>query len=147
MGGWTELAKPWKHRLYHITSQKLNWSHRWNEFFLRKMQFTKLTSEDIESLNRPISSRRNRESLQTYPFLPPKITKEQLLLWKKFIPSGKESACQEETQVRSLGQEDPLKKVKTTHASILAWEIQWTTWRVEEGTGHTPLHFSSSSWT
>ena len=94
MGGWTELAKPWKHRLYHITSQKLNWSHRWNEFFLRKMQFTKLTSEDIESLNRPISSRRNRESLQTYPFLPPKITKEQLLLWKKFIPSGKESACQ-----------------------------------------------------
>ena len=31
-----------------------------------------------------------------------------------------------ETQVRSLGLEDPLKKGKATHCSILAWEIPWT---------------------
>ena len=31
-----------------------------------------------------------------------------------------------ETQVQSLGQEDPLKKEMATHFSILAWEIQWT---------------------
>ena len=31
-----------------------------------------------------------------------------------------------ETQVQSLGQEDPLKKKQATHSSILAWEIQWT---------------------
>ena len=30
-----------------------------------------------------------------------------------------------ETQVRSLGQEDPLKKEMATHFSILAWKIPW----------------------
>ena len=28
--------------------------------------------------------------------------------------------------VRSLGQEDPLKKGMATHSSILAWRIPWT---------------------
>ena len=32
----------------------------------------------------------------------------------------------QETQVRSLGQEEPLEKETATHASILAWEISWT---------------------
>ena len=31
-----------------------------------------------------------------------------------------------ETQVRSLGWEDPLEKGKATHSSILAWRITWT---------------------
>ena len=31
-----------------------------------------------------------------------------------------------ETQVLSLGQEDPLEKEMTTHPSMLAWEIKWT---------------------
>ena len=30
----------------------------------------------------------------------------------------------QETKVRSLGQEDPLKKGMATHSSILAWRIQ-----------------------
>ena len=32
----------------------------------------------------------------------------------------------EETQVRPLGQEDPLEKEMATHWSILTWEIPWT---------------------
>ena len=32
----------------------------------------------------------------------------------------------QETQVRSLGLEDPLEKGMTTHSSILAWRISWT---------------------
>ena len=32
----------------------------------------------------------------------------------------------QDTQVRSLGQEDPLEKEMTTYSSILAWEIPWT---------------------
>ena len=32
----------------------------------------------------------------------------------------------EEMQVRSLGQEDPLKEGMATHSSILAWRIPWT---------------------
>ena len=31
-----------------------------------------------------------------------------------------------ETQVRSLGQEDPLEKEMATHSSFLAWKIPWT---------------------
>ena len=40
--------------------------------------------------------------------------------------SGKEYACMQETQVQSLGQEDPLEEEMATHSSILAWEIPWT---------------------
>ena len=32
----------------------------------------------------------------------------------------------QETKVRSLGQEDSLVEVMTTHSSILAWRIPWT---------------------
>ena len=31
-----------------------------------------------------------------------------------------------ETQVRFLGQEDPLEKGMATHSSILAWKTPWT---------------------
>ena len=39
----------------------------------------------------------------------------------------------QETQVQSLGQEDPLQKGKATDSSILAWRISWT-----EGPGGLP---------
>ena len=32
----------------------------------------------------------------------------------------------QETQVLSLGQEDPLEKGISTHSSVLAWKIPWT---------------------
>ena len=32
----------------------------------------------------------------------------------------------QETQVQSLGQEDPLEKEIATHSSILVWRIPWT---------------------
>ena len=32
----------------------------------------------------------------------------------------------QETQVQSLGQEDPLEKGVATHSSILAWSVPWT---------------------
>ena len=72
----------------------------------------------------------------------PKYTSECDLIWKK-----KKSHCRcnelgwghirvaqmvknlpvmQETQVQSLGQEDPLEKRMATHCSILAWEIPWT---------------------
>ena len=37
----------------------------------------------------------------------------------------------QETQVQSLGREDPLEKGIATHSSILAWKIPWT----EESSG------------
>ena len=34
--------------------------------------------------------------------------------------------AKQETQVQSLGQEDPLEKEMATHSSTLAWKIPWT---------------------
>ena len=31
----------------------------------------------------------------------------------------------QETQIQSLGQENPLEKEMATHSSILAWKIPW----------------------
>ena len=39
---------------------------------------------------------------------------------------GKASASYEETQVQSLGQEDPLEKEMATRSSTLAWNSPWT---------------------
>ena len=52
--------------------------------------------------------------------IPKKVRKE---LGMDQIWRCKESACQRrETQVQSLGWEDPLKEDMATHSSILAWE-------------------------
>ena len=37
----------------------------------------------------------------------------------------------QETQVRSLGREDPLEEGMATHSSIAAWRIPWTEGRGE----------------
>ena len=37
----------------------------------------------------------------------------------------KKTPAMQETQVRSLGGEDPLEKEVATHSSILAWGIPW----------------------
>ena len=47
-------------------------------------------------------------------------TASQVALTVKNLPA------MQETQVRSLGWEDPLEKGMATHSSILAWEIPWT---------------------
>ena len=39
--------------------------------------------------------------------------------WLRRLPAVRE------TQVRSLGQEDPLEKAMATHSSALAWRIPW----------------------
>ena len=44
-------------------------------------------------------------------------------------PAVKNLPTVQETQVPSLGQEDPLEKEMANHSSILAWKIPWT----EEG--------------
>ena len=60
---------------------------------------------------------------------------QSLFIWKQISypfsgASDEEPTCQcrshKETWVRSLGEEDSLKKEMVTHSSILAWEIPWT---------------------
>ena len=43
-----------------------------------------------------------------------------------WLSSKKSRLSIQETQVRSLGWEDPLEKEMATHSSILAWKIPWT---------------------
>ena len=42
------------------------------------------------------------------------------------VQTVKNLAAMQESQVQSLGQEDPLEKGMATHSSILAWRIPWT---------------------
>ena len=46
--------------------------------------------------------------------------KPLLAQWVKNLPKT------QETQVRSLGWEDPLEKEMANHSIILAWKIPWT---------------------
>ena len=47
----------------------------------------------------------------------------------------KNPPAMQETQVRSLGWEEPLEKEMATHSGILAWKIPWT----EEPGGLQPM--------
>ena len=38
----------------------------------------------------------------------------------------KDLLAMQKTQVRSLGQEEPLEKEMATHSSVLAWRLLWT---------------------
>ena len=57
----------------------------------------------------------------------------------RFPGGSKNRPSIRETQVRSLGQEDPLEKELATHSSILAWRIPWTEWAI--------IHGVTKSWT
>ena len=56
--------------------------------------------------------------------------------------TGVKNLPMQETQVQSLGQEDPLEKEMATHTSMLAWEISWT-----EDPGGLQSMGSQKSWT
>ena len=53
--------------------------------------------------------------------------KSTVLILKDFpiAQTVKNLPAMQETQVQSLGREDPLQKGMATHSSILAWEIPW----------------------
>ena len=51
------------------------------------------------------------------------------LITRLDFPGGsvvKNLPAMQETQVQSLGWEDPLEEEMATHSSILAWRISWT---------------------
>ena len=47
-------------------------------------------------------------------------------MWLSRILSRQPMRPGQETQVQSLGQEDPLEEEMTTHSRILSWRISWT---------------------
>ena len=63
---------------------------------------------------RALTQSRNRNLLETHQ------RASLVTQWVKNLPA------MQETQVRSLGREDPLEKGMATHSRILAWKIPWT---------------------
>ena len=57
----------------------------------------------------------------------------------KYLPT------MQETQVRSLGWQDPLEKGMATHSSILAWRITWE-FRTEKPGRFQPRGWQSQTW-
>ena len=50
-----------------------------------------------------------------------------VIIWALLVTqSVKNLPVVQGTQVRSLGQEDPLEKEMATHSNIFAWENPWT---------------------
>ena len=63
----------------------------------------------------------SKETLDSKPLQTPLWRRASLVAWMvKNLPT------MWQTQVRSLGQEDPLEKGTATHSSILAWRIPRT---------------------
>ena len=57
----------------------------------------------------------------TYPIIGEPIGQQGVSLEAQMV----ENLPAMQTQIRSLGQEDPLEKGKSTCSSILAWRIPW----------------------
>ena len=49
----------------------------------------------------------------------------------------------QETQVRSLGWEDPLEKEMAIHSSTLAWKVPWTEEPGRDTTERLQFHFQN----
>ena len=49
-----------------------------------------------------------------------------IFLTQELAQTVKRLPAMQETQVRFLGQEDPLEKEMAIHSSTLAWKIPWT---------------------
>ena len=50
-----------------------------------------------------------------------------MLLWAPLVAKlVRNLPAMQETQIQSLGWEDPLEKEMATHSSVLAWGIPWT---------------------
>ena len=64
------------------------------------------------------------------------------MLMSMVFPDNSSSIESSETQVPSLGQEDPLEEEMATHSSILAGKIPWT-----EEPGRLQSTESQKSWT
>ena len=55
------------------------------------------------------------------------IVVENYITWTSLVAQMvKHLPTMRETQIRSLGWEDPLEKEMATHSSTLAWIIPWT---------------------
>ena len=59
-------------------------------------------------------------------FLNCNFQRNRQLLLSLVAQVGKNPPAMCETQVGSLGREDPLEKRTATHSSVLAWRIPWT---------------------
>ena len=66
-----------------------------------------------------------------------------MLFWASLVAQMvKNQPAMQKTQLRSLGQEDPLEKEMAIHSRILAWRIP-----MDRGAWWTVVHGVTQSWT
>ena len=92
---------------------------------LNNMFPSRKTNSRAEQMSKMDLDEVGQESHRVRSYLPPQylcIQREASLVAQrvKCLPAMRE------TQVQSLGQEDPLEKEMATHSSTLAWKIPWT---------------------
>ena len=69
------------------------------------------------------------------------------LIWASQVAQlVKNLPAMQETQIQSLGQEDPLEKEMATQANIPAWRIQWILQRQGSRAGSIPWGHRSPTW-
>ena len=108
--------------LAYITSPIHNWVLflLWLHLFILSGVISPLISSSLLGAYRP------EEFLFQYPIFLPFHTVHGVLRASLVAQRLKHLTPVQETQVRSLGREDPLEKEMATHSSILAWRIPWT---------------------
>ena len=74
----------------------------------------------------------------------PKLVEIQLQLDFPVTQMEKNLPAMQETQVQSLGWEDPLEKGMATHSCVLAWRIPWTK---DKTAGRSPWGYKESDTT
>ena len=75
-----------------------------------------------------VSTPMRKEQIYAFSELGSKVLERCFGGYKYFCggSDGKESACNVETQVQSLGRQDSLEKEMASYSSILSWRIPWT---------------------
>ena len=114
-----------------MTEDKWKWWHLSHNFAMFKVDVTIFWNfHQVYKINFFLNSGNLRESpTLSSPSPSPSATFRAYVLptgTSLVVQSVKNLHTVQETQVWSLGQEDPLKKKMATHSSILAWRISWT---------------------
>ena len=120
-----------KHFFVMMTEDKWKWWHLSHNFAMFKVDVTIFWNfHQVYKINFFLNSGNLRESpTLSSPSPSPSATFRAYVLptgTSLVVQSVKNLHTVQETQVWSLGQEDPLKKKMATHSSILAWRISWT---------------------
>ena len=90
--------------------------------YLHSSRLIVFNSDCNMRISRKLKKKKKKKKTLIFRSTPDQPRASPMAQWLKNSPAMQEPG---KTQVRSLSQEDPLKKDMATHSSILAWRIPW----------------------